>query len=167
MVVNSGSQDLIVPWVYTDVLASVCVCVHFFLSWQGWLVLLCPQISALLPLPPPETGKVRSPLLHPGPTSNKAGWMPLLFLNPSPSSSPYWESVKTMSVLFFFIMDIACLKTRNFKMKENSHNITEDEMVGWDHPHNEHKSEQTPGNREGQGSLVCCSPRGCKESDTT
>ena len=25
---------------------------------------------------------------------------------------------------------------------------------------------QTPGDREGQGSLVCCSPWGCKESDT-
>lgn len=29
MVVNSGSQDLIVPCVYTDVLASVCVCALF------------------------------------------------------------------------------------------------------------------------------------------
>ena len=27
--------------------------------------------------------------------------------------------------------------------------------------------EQTPGDNEGQGSLVCCSPWGCKESDTT
>ena len=26
---------------------------------------------------------------------------------------------------------------------------------------------QTLGDSEGQGSLVCCSPRGCKESDTT
>ena len=26
---------------------------------------------------------------------------------------------------------------------------------------------QTPGDSEGQGSLVCCSPRGGKESDTT
>ena len=25
---------------------------------------------------------------------------------------------------------------------------------------------QTPGDSEGQGSLVCCSPWGCKESDT-
>ena len=29
------------------------------------------------------------------------------------------------------------------------------------------ESEQTPGDRERQGSLVCCSPRGRKESDTT
>ena len=27
--------------------------------------------------------------------------------------------------------------------------------------------EQTLGDGEGQGSLVCCSSRGCKESDTT
>ena len=30
-----------------------------------------------------------------------------------------------------------------------------------------HKPKQTPGDGEGQGSLVCCSPRGCKESDMT
>ena len=29
------------------------------------------------------------------------------------------------------------------------------------------ESEQTPGDGEGQGSLACCSPWGCKESDTT
>ena len=31
----------------------------------------------------------------------------------------------------------------------------------------EHHFEQTPGDAEGQGSLVCCSPWGCKESDMT
>ena len=29
------------------------------------------------------------------------------------------------------------------------------------------KFEQTPGDSEGQGSLVCCSPWGCREADTT
>ena len=29
-----------------------------------------------------------------------------------------------------------------------------------------HESEQTLGDSEGQGSLACCSPWGCKESDT-
>ena len=43
----------------------------------------------------------------------------------------------------------------------------EDEMVGWHHQLNGHKSEQTPGDSEEQGSLACCSPRGHKESDTT
>ena len=45
--------------------------------------------------------------------------------------------------------------------------MTEDEMVGWDHRHNGHEFEQAPGVGDGQGSLVCCSPWGCKESDTT
>ena len=40
-------------------------------------------------------------------------------------------------------------------------------MVGWHHRLNEHEFEQAPGDSEGQGSLVCCSPWGCKESDTT
>ena len=41
------------------------------------------------------------------------------------------------------------------------------EMVGWPHWPNGHAFEQAPGDGEGQESLVCCSPRGCKESDTT
>ena len=43
----------------------------------------------------------------------------------------------------------------------------ENEMVGWHHRLNEHESEQTPGDSEGQGSLACCSPRGRKYLDTT
>ena len=45
--------------------------------------------------------------------------------------------------------------------------VTEDEMVGWHHQLNEHELEQTPGDRKGQGSLVCCRPWGHNESDTT
>ena len=45
--------------------------------------------------------------------------------------------------------------------------MTEDEMVGWHHRLKEHEFEQTPGAGDGQGSLVCCSPCGCKESDMT
>ena len=44
---------------------------------------------------------------------------------------------------------------------------TEDEMVGWHHWLNGHEFEQAPGVGDGQGSLVCCSPWGRKESDTT
>ena len=44
---------------------------------------------------------------------------------------------------------------------------TEDEMVGWHHRLNGHEFEQTLGDGEGQGSLVCCCPWGHKESDTT
>ena len=42
-----------------------------------------------------------------------------------------------------------------------------EEMVGWHHQLNGHESEQTPGDGEGQESLVCYSPWGCKESYTT
>ena len=44
---------------------------------------------------------------------------------------------------------------------------TEDEMVGWHHRFNEHEFEQAPGVGDGQGSLVCYSPWGHKESDMT
>ena len=45
--------------------------------------------------------------------------------------------------------------------------MTEDEMVGWHHPLNGHKFEQTPGDGDGQGSLACRSPWGHKESNMT
>ena len=44
---------------------------------------------------------------------------------------------------------------------------TEDEMVGWYHRLNGHEFEQTPWVGDGQGSLLCYSPYGLKESDTT
>ena len=44
---------------------------------------------------------------------------------------------------------------------------TEDEMVGWHYRLNGHEFEQALGYGEGQGSLVCCSPWGHKESDMT
>ena len=45
--------------------------------------------------------------------------------------------------------------------------MTENEMVGWHHQLNGREFEQTPGDGEGQGSLACCSPWSCKESDMT
>ena len=44
---------------------------------------------------------------------------------------------------------------------------TEDEMAGWHHRLNEHGFGWTPGAGDRQGGLVCCSPWGPKESDTT
>ena len=54
---------------------------------------------------------------------------------------------------------------KDWKQKEKG--TTEDEMFGWHHWLNGHEFEQILGNSEEQGSLVCCSPWGCKESDTT
>ena len=40
-------------------------------------------------------------------------------------------------------------------------------MVGWHHQLTGHEFEQTLGDSEGQGSLVCCNPWSSKESDMT
>ena len=40
---------------------------------------------------------------------------------------------------------------------------TENEIDGWHRRLNGHESEKTPGDSEGQGSLVCCSAWGHKE----
>ena len=45
--------------------------------------------------------------------------------------------------------------------------MTEDEMIGWHHGLNGLEFEQAPGVGDEQGSLACCSPWGCDESDTT
>ena len=45
--------------------------------------------------------------------------------------------------------------------------MTEDEMVVWHHRLYGHEFEQALGVGNGQGGLVCCSPWGCKELDTT
>ena len=40
-------------------------------------------------------------------------------------------------------------------------------MVGWHHQVDRHEFEQAPGVGDGQGNLVCYSPWGLKELDTT
>ena len=45
--------------------------------------------------------------------------------------------------------------------------VAEDEMVGCHQELNGHECERSLGDSEGQGSLACCSPWDCKESDTT
>ena len=45
--------------------------------------------------------------------------------------------------------------------------VAEDEMVAWHHRFNGYEFEKTPGDSEGQGSLVCYNPWGCKEVDMT
>ena len=53
----------------------------------------------------------------------------------------------------------------DWRQKEKG--AAEDEMVGWHDWLNGHKFEQSPGDNEGRGSLVCCSPWSCKQSDMT
>ena len=45
--------------------------------------------------------------------------------------------------------------------------MTGDEMVGWYHRLDGHQFEQSLGVGDGQGSLACCRPWGCKESHMT
>ena len=45
--------------------------------------------------------------------------------------------------------------------------MTEDEMVGWHHRLDGHEFEQALVVGDRQGSLMCCSPWGCKEPDRT
>ena len=54
---------------------------------------------------------------------------------------------------------------RDWRWKEKE--TTKDEMVGWYHQLSGHEFEQASGVGDGQGGLACCSPWGCKESDTT
>ena len=54
---------------------------------------------------------------------------------------------------------------KDWRQKEKG--TTEYEMVGWYHRLNGHEFEETPGDSGGQGSLVCYSSWGHKESDTT
>ena len=53
------------------------------------------------------------------------------------------------------------------RLRAGAEGVTEDVMVGRHHRLNGHEFEQIPGNSEEQGSLVCCSPLGHKESDVT
>ena len=50
--------------------------------------------------------------------------------------------------------------------RQEEKGMTEDEMIGWNHRLDGHEFEQAPG-VDGEGSLPCCSPWGCKEPDTT
>ena len=51
--------------------------------------------------------------------------------------------------------------------RQEEKGVTEDEMVGWHHRLDGCEFEQALGVGDGQGGLVCCSPWGRKESDTT
>ena len=51
--------------------------------------------------------------------------------------------------------------------RQEEKGMTEDKIVGWHHWLDGHEFEQALGVGDGQGGLVCCSPWGRKESDTT
>ena len=51
--------------------------------------------------------------------------------------------------------------------RQEKKGAAEDKMVGWHHRPDGHEFEQALGVGDGQGSLACYSPWGCKESDMT
>ena len=90
-----------------------------------------------------------------------------------------WEgfSVKPWSLLskwFVFLPKEAIIESKRKHLspvltywRQEAKGMTEEGMVGWHHPLNGHEFEWALGIGDGQGGLVCCSPRGRKESDTT
>ena len=58
-------------------------------------------------------------------------------------------------------------KTLMLRKTESEKRVAEGEMVRQYHQLNEYELEQTPENSRGQGRLVCFSPRGCEEWNTT
>ena len=53
------------------------------------------------------------------------------------------------------------------KIRQEEKGMTEDEIVGWHQRFDGLELQQALGVGDGQGTLVCCSPWGRKESDTT
>ena len=51
--------------------------------------------------------------------------------------------------------------------RQEEKGMIKDEVVGWDHQLKGYEFEQALGVGDGQGSLACCNPWDCKESDTT
>ena len=51
--------------------------------------------------------------------------------------------------------------------RQEGKGTTENEMFGWHHQCDGHEFEYALGVGDGQGSMVCCSPWGCEELDTT
>ena len=58
-------------------------------------------------------------------------------------------------------------KTLMLGKRRQETGMTEDKMVGWHHWLGGHEFEPAPGDGEGPGSLACCSPWSCKQSDMT
>ena len=88
-------------------------------------------------------------------------WDNLLFLPEKPERASGYSIRATKSRLIRKDPDVG----KDWRQEEKG--MTEDEIVGWHYQFEGHEFEQALGVGDGQGSLVCCSPRGCKELDTT
>ena len=97
---------------------------------------------------PPSPSQRKSVLISPGRTDAEAE-TPILW----PSDAKNW--------LFGKDPDAG----KDWRREEKGK--TEDEIVGWHHRLDGPEFEQALGVVDGQGSLMCCSPWGHKEADTT
>ena len=79
----------------------------------------------------------------------------------NPSGPTRWSGDEVLSGIWsLYVTSLGKIEGRRRRGQQG-------EMVGWHHRLSGHASEQTLGVGDGQGSLVCCSPWGCKESDMT
>ena len=70
------------------------------------------------------------------------------------------------ALLYHILRDVIFGLAKKFVQSVNV-SFSKGETVGWHHRPNGHEFEQTPGDGEAQGSLVCCSLWGHNESDIT
>ena len=91
---------------------------------------------------------------------NPKGNQPWIFTERTYTEAPVLWPPVAKSWLIGKDIDVGRLRARG-------QGVAEDEMVGRHHRLNGHELAQTLGDSGGQGILACCSPRDCKESDTT
>ena len=118
-------------------------------NWCFWTVVLEKTLES------PLDCKEIKPL-------NPKGNQPWIFIGRTDAEAP-------INTLATWCKELTHLKDsdagKDWRQEEKG--TTEDEMVGWHHRFNGHEFELAPEVGDGQGSLVCCSPRDRKESDTT
>ena len=118
-------------------------------NWYFWAVVLEKTLKSLL------DGKEIQPV-HP---RGNQSWIFIGMTDAEAETPILWPSdVKSQLVGKYFDAG------KHWRQEKET---TEDEMVWWHHRLNGHELGQTPGDGEGQENQACCSPCGCKESDTT
>ena len=117
-------------------------------NWCFWTVVLEKTIES--PLDCKEIKPV-----------NPKGNQPWIFIGRTDTKAPILWSSDVKSRLIGKNPDAG----KDWKQEEKS--TIEDKMVGWHHQLNGHEFEQSLEDGERQGSLLCCSTWGCKDSDMT
>ena len=123
-------------------------------NWCFWSVVLEKTLESLL-----DTNEIK-------PVNPKGNW-PWIFIGRTDAEAEYtilWpRAVKSWLIG-------RDLDTEN-DWRQEEKMMTDEEMVGWHWWLNAsscgHELEQSQGDGEGQGNLVCCRPWACKESDIT